>query len=80
MAIVTYFISSGLPCSLPGGGIGGVTLREALADFKVYRDECERLGNVWRDAYMDVVFDIPSCEPSRTYEFGPRGGIRLVEE
>lgn len=79
MTSVTYFLASGLPCDT-ASGVSGVTLTEALNAFAAYRDDCERFGNHWRDASLEVVFDIPSSEASRLYAFGPRGGIVRVEE
>ena len=79
MATVTYWIMSGTPCEPMGMGISGATIADAIADFKAYQRDCERFGNTWQNAYMEVSFDIPSCEPTRLYEFGPRGGVKRVE-
>lgn len=68
---VTYFITTGTPCEIPSG-VSGVTLKEALADFQNYIDDCKRIGNEYNNASMSV-----SCDKwsERLYEIGPKGGI-----
>ena len=54
---VTYYISTGTPCEIPSG-ISGVSIKEALVDFKAYIEECDRFGNPWNDAHLTITGDL----------------------
>jgi hypothetical protein len=68
---VTYYINTGASCNV-AHGISGATLKEAIADFKAYITDCQRFGNDYSDAHMEVICDRLS---SRMYEVGKLGGI-----
>ena len=73
---VTYFINTGTPCSIPYG-VYGVSLKDAIADFQSYINDCKKFGNDYTNASMDVTCD---RRPSRLYVIGPRGGIVRLRE
>lgn len=71
---VCYWIHTGTPGTHAPMGYEVATLGEALADFRSYVDDCDRFGNEWSEAFMEV-----SCDAwdERTYVVGPRKGIKL---
>lgn len=74
---VVYWIYSGTPCEPQPTGIAVNSLAEAKADFKDYIEECDRFGNTWENAYMDVNSDYFS---ERLFEVGKRKGIKELKQ
>ena len=73
---VTYYINTGIPCSI-AHGISGVTLKEAIADYKSYLEECDRFGNEWLSSSLEVTCD---HFQARIYYPTKRKAIKLMEE
>lgn len=73
---VTYWINSGIPCDLPTTGYRVNSLKEAIQDFKNYIEECDRFGNTWENAYLEVTSD--HWPESRLFEVGKRKGIKEI--
>lgn len=76
---VTYYINTGTPGSISGhNGISGATIQDAIADFKAYIADCDRFGNYYQNASLDITCD--SWPSYRTYTLGPRGGLVKNQE
>ena len=72
---VEFAINAGLPCYIPTRG-QAKSKKDAIQSFKDYIADCDRWGNPYKDAFLEIESDKNGLE---LFEVGPRGGIVKVE-